>query len=780
MTANKRLARIINYMNMRSSIRLLFYRLRLPLKCRPVLVALALAPAWSFASLPTSWRLVQPQPTPNALNDAVSTNGVCVAVGAAGTILVSSNGTAWTQAVSGTKADLHSVIYANGLYSAVGDGGLLLTSTSAQDWIVSTNDTDWMPSAITFGNGRFVVADSWGSIYRSEDTGAWSEVWTSNTDEYSGATFGKGLFVAVGTEFSNTNSRSRILTSPDGQTWTSRRAALGEELYDVVYGNGKFVAVGGRYAANGDLLNLVATSTDGTNWYIQASVSSAALLGVAFANSTYVAAGEGGLIITSSDAVTWRPSGAGTTESLNAVAAISNLFVAVGDAGVIVLSRTGQQWWDLNSAVDADFTDSCYANGLYVAVANDSFSSSAKIFASTDGLGWTNVYTLPGSDSLWVELHSVCYGAGTFMAVGSYYDSDNDVSYSLILTSTDATNWTRVRLTQDEALYGVNYVRGYFTAVGEYLRATDGYWYSLILYDTSPFTSWSSKKNTAWEDILRAVASDESTRCVAVGEFGTLLTATSPSGTWTLRDIGYADDFTDVTYRNGYFVLVGSQGRILKSADGLSWTPVASGTTADLTSVGYFRNRFWATGSGGLLLGAGTTPDSWARETVPSFAMLNSVAGNTSSVLVLGDGGAVLRSTDNSTFERLNLDPRVTLQGVALGQNWLLVGQDGNILELTNGQVSQWRYSAPASLNAVAYGSGRYAAVGDHGAALISSDAITWRSVVSGTSNSLWAVGADAGQFVTAGQLGFIASSSDGTNWTLRPSGVTNNLYKRV
>jgi len=50
-------------------------------------------------------------------------------------------------------------------------------------------------------------------------------------------TYGNGMFVAVG-------NAGKLLTSPDGVTWTARDSGTGQPLFGVAYGHGTFVAVG--------------------------------------------------------------------------------------------------------------------------------------------------------------------------------------------------------------------------------------------------------------------------------------------------------------------------------------------------------------------------------------------------------------------------------------------------------------------------------------------------------------------------------------------------------
>lgn len=59
-------------------------------------------------------------------------------------------------------------------------------------------------------------------------------------------TFGAGLFVAV-----SINAPDRVMTSPDGVTWTARDAASAEQWMGVAFGNNTFVAVAVFAGLNG-------------------------------------------------------------------------------------------------------------------------------------------------------------------------------------------------------------------------------------------------------------------------------------------------------------------------------------------------------------------------------------------------------------------------------------------------------------------------------------------------------------------------------------------------
>jgi hypothetical protein len=119
------------------------------------------------------------------------------------------------------------------------------------------------------------------------------------------------------------------------------------------------------------------------------------------------------------------------------------------------------------------------------------------------------------------------------------------------------------------------------------------------------------------------------------------------------------------------------------------------------------------------------------------------------------------------------------LWSVAYGAGrFAAVGQNGLLLSSTNGSVWEPQISGTTNtLSGVAFANGLFVAGGDHGTLLTSVDAQTWvtRDSAAGDSD-LYGVGFGNGVYVVAGEDGAIVTSSDGEHWTARPSGITSQL----
>ena len=89
-----------------------------------------------------------------------------------------------------------------------------------------------------------------------------------------------------------------------------------------------------------------------------------------------------------------------------------------------------------------------------------------------------------------------------------------------------------------------------------------------------------------------------------------------------------------------------------------------------------------------------------------------------------------------------------------------------------------WRYPKPQgnALRAVTWGNGKFVAVGDNGAIVVSSDAYNWTNVSCGVFRNLSGVAASPGLFAAVGINGTILLSSNGVSWIQQPSGTTRSF----
>nr|WP_254075741.1 InlB B-repeat-containing protein [Paenibacillus tritici] len=124
----------------------------------------------------------------------------------------------------------------------------------------------------------------------------------------------------------------------------------------------------------------------------------------------------------------------------------------------MLTSSDGVSWTNRNSGTAADLKGVKYLNGKFVSWAVDG----TTILTSVDGVSWS-IITTSGLICAKCEvvnsgiLHSVSYGNGTYVGVGSF---------NSIYTSSDLVSWTKRYEGTYGSLNGVTYGNGTFIAVG--------------------------------------------------------------------------------------------------------------------------------------------------------------------------------------------------------------------------------------------------------------------------------------------------------------------------
>lgn len=258
-------------------------------------------------------------------------------------------------------------------------------------------------SMVTFGNGLFVAVASTGTnrVMTSPD----GQTWTHRSvpdGAWRGVTYGGGQFVAVGSA-----GTFRVMTSPDGITWTGQSAAQANAWRDVEYGNGRFVAV------SNDGSDRVMTSTDGATWASRSAPANG-WYSLVYGNGLFAAVAINGnhRVMTSPDGITWtgRPAAPGDWYS---VTHGDGKFASVATAGDVRLmtSADGISWVPDSSIPANDWRSIAYGDGRFIATA---ISGGERILNSTDAEVWTAT-TAPASNQ-WI---SVGYGNGRFVSVSN-------------------------------------------------------------------------------------------------------------------------------------------------------------------------------------------------------------------------------------------------------------------------------------------------------------------------------------------------------------------------
>ncbi|MBL0143508.1 MAG: fibronectin type III domain-containing protein [Betaproteobacteria bacterium] len=150
--------------------------------------------------------------TPMDLYSAAFGASLYVAVGAGGTILTSADAATWTPVASGTTSDLRSVTYATlattnadssitltNTFVAVGAAGTVLTSNDGLAWTVQSPLSPKNLNAVTYG-GQFVAVGAGGVIFTSTDGITWVARNSGTTNDLNAVARTQLGYTAVGAQ----------------------------------------------------------------------------------------------------------------------------------------------------------------------------------------------------------------------------------------------------------------------------------------------------------------------------------------------------------------------------------------------------------------------------------------------------------------------------------------------------------------------------------------------------------------------------------------------------
>jgi len=246
---------------------------------------------------------VRESPTDIGLASVAWSGTRFVAVGQAGTILVSPDAIDWTFVPSGSASNLLRVIWAGSQFVAVGEQGTILTSPDGMTW---TSRDSTLPSS------------TWRSV-------AWS-----------GA-----QFVAVGAAPVPLDPASAIVTSPDAVTWTPRDFLVGAMPYAVAWSGREFVVVGGTSGVYVEAA--IFTSPGGSGWTQQTvQPNDGYFYDIASNGMRMVAIGSQNSLFTSLDAVSWMQFAVGTIGG--GVVAAGPYHFLICNTAFCSLSPDGMTW----------------------------------------------------------------------------------------------------------------------------------------------------------------------------------------------------------------------------------------------------------------------------------------------------------------------------------------------------------------------------------------------------------------------------------------------------
>jgi len=152
---------------------------------------------------------------------------------------------------------------------------------------------------------------------------------------------------------------------------------------------------------------------------------------------------------------------------------------------------------------------------------------------------------------------------------------------------------------------------------------------------------------------------------------------------------------------------------------------------------------------------------------VPSACAV--IAGTTVSVRVGGCSSDVLRSTDTIHWTCHSSGTLSSLYAIAFGcGRFVAVGNEGAVVTSTDGAT--WMVlNSPTDerLRSIVFAKGLFLAVGYNGTIITSADGVTWTTHKSKTDDRLQAVSYGNDRFLAVSKNGHVLASRDGKRWNL-------------
>ena len=305
---------------------------------------------------------------------------------------------------------------------------------------------------------------------------------------------------------------------------------------------------------------------------------------------------------------------------------------------------------------------------------------------------------------------------------------------------------------------------------------------------------WLSRNPPDHVSSISALANDQDSRFVAVGEAGTILVtygdnplADQPD-TWRPAHSGTRVWLRSIARKDSLWVIVGDQGTVLTSSNRVDWKSRNSGTSQDLQAVAADNQEWIAVGRAGTIL---RSPDGFTWSRVPNT--LNSthwrcLATRKEGVWILGGEKGAIATLRGDSLNPAKLDTHDDVLAVETGREnvrgWLAAAGTW-IYASASGQVWKRQAELPEIITALQHNTVSWAAVGMSGMAAASYDGINWTrpTLTKGIplpEQDLWTVSYATGRYLLAGANGSFLFGSGNVLANLAPLRKTELLRQKI
>jgi len=669
------------------------------------------------------------------------------------------------QAQEYAKYTINDVTWNGRLFVAVADQGLIRTSPDGITWTMQASGTSENLNAIAADpvSGKIIVAANNGTLLTSTDGITWS---TKKLNVF-------GDFVVThwnGTAFFAGEDSGTLFSSVDAVAWTVANNTVVLNTSNGYYQRPSIATANGKSAMlqpRSYYTPLYTTLDNGVTWTPQASPVPG-LMSITSTGTQFVGVGRQGVIATSQDAYTWTLQASPVSNTLRRVSWDGSRLLAVGDGGVMLSSIDSGVTWQSTGATDNQLTSIAGNGTIQVAVGvNGTIVSDGAAVGAVSVVQTSRNASPYFTDLIWTGARFV----------GLSYQGK-------VYSSIDGYTWNRRVTGNSNYLRALSWGQYGLLAVGDggvVAKSPDGISWANVATGIAPSISYVKKVTASLQTAQLSRqpnlfdVTQSGGQIVIVGEEGTIITSLD-GVTWTKQNSGLTVSYptgdptvipplTGVAVMGGSMVAVSDRYAVsLVSTDGVNWSPYSTPQSVSLNSIASSNNAFVATDRG----------ITWYSTNGYAWLPTNRTAVYQTRVVWDGlqfitSGTDSYTSTDGQSWT--GLSAAQGFQTIAHnGQYWvaskgtqILSSQTGVSWASTNVEDPSWSYAiATDGYTIVSVGRS------PSGSASIrySKDAgVSWNNAVglpsgSGLTQVIWG----GGKFIATG-YGILMSSLDGINW---------------
>lgn len=481
------------------------------------------------------WKWFNPLPVGHSIKSVVQGNRLLVAVGGAGTIVTSSNGTDWVLQNSTTTNDLNKVIWAANMYVAVGRGGTVLTSVDGINWVNQKTDLYFDLNYAVYGSGLFVVGGYGASFLTSASGSGWSMHLFNPNELPDNVEFSNGVFVGV------INYESLILHSTDGVHW---RQVGKNSITSTPY----LTSCGNLFFIYGNINGGLQASQDGLSWQEIDSMADVTIFNIQYLNDMYEATTNLGFY-TSTNGIDWNKNEGSLESNHSTTLFFDSKYVGVNEESQLLFASNRSNWKAAFSGMGETIDGIAYGNGRYVAMTVD-----GTLLKSSNSEKWEVVEQDP------MYLNGLWFDSERLKFVGNYFFA-LEGGYLAVSTDGDIWNYEDVSSNSSEVAFDIAY------GAGQYVLVLNS-----ELKTSSNGRNWQSVSNLP--DHYPKKITYGNGKFVAADDEGRVFISTSGTS-WTTYSSGLGSGSIKLMYMAGKFYLYPIGGFYSRpmavSVDGINW-----------------------------------------------------------------------------------------------------------------------------------------------------------------------------------------------------------------